>query len=77
MRNIERIYVGGKLAVPHGTERFSLFNPSEEQVIGQVRLADEEDARDAIAAAKAAQISLSRMSKAERIDMLRRLHAEI
>src|SRR6478609_5015382 len=40
MRKIERIYVGGKLAAPHGTERFSLFNPSEEQVIGQVRLAD-------------------------------------
>jgi aldehyde dehydrogenase (NAD+) len=77
MRNIERIYVGGKLAAPHGTERFSLFNPSEEQVIGQVRLADEEDARDAIAAAKAAQISLSRTSKAERVDMLKRLLAEV
>src|SRR5246127_2887671 len=77
MRKIERAYVGGKLVVPHGTELFHLFNPSEEEIIGQVRLADEQDARAAIAAAKAAQAPLSRMSKAERIDMLRQLHAEI
>jgi aldehyde dehydrogenase (NAD+) len=77
MRKIERVYVGGKLAVPHGTELFDLFNPSEEEVIGQVRLADEEDGRAAIAAAKTAQLPLSRTSKAERVDMLRRLHAEI
>ncbi len=77
MRKIDRVYVGGKLVVPHGTELFHLFNPSEEEVIGQVRLADEEDARAAIAAAKTAQAPLSRTSKAERIDMLRQLHAEI
>jgi aldehyde dehydrogenase (NAD+) len=77
MRKIERMYVGGKLAVPHGTELFQLFNPSEEEVIGQVRLANEEDARDAIAAAKVAQLSLSRTSKAERVGMLKRLLAEV
>jgi aldehyde dehydrogenase (NAD+) len=77
MRKIERVYVGGKLTVPHGNELFQLFNPSEEEIIGQVRLADEQDARAAIAAAKAAQVSLSRTSKAERIDMLRQLHGEI
>ena len=31
MRKIERAYVGGKLVVPHGTELFHLFNPSEEK----------------------------------------------
>jgi aldehyde dehydrogenase (NAD+) len=77
MRKIERVYIGGKLAVPHGTEFFDLFNPSEEEVIGQVRLADEEDCRAAIAAAKTAQAPLSRTSKAERVDMLGRLRAEI
>jgi aldehyde dehydrogenase (NAD+) len=77
MRKIERAYIGGKLEVPHGTELFDLFNPSDEEVIGQVRLADEEDGRAAIAAAKKAQGPLSRTSKSERIDMLRRLHAEI
>jgi aldehyde dehydrogenase (NAD+) len=77
MRKIERAYIGGKLEVPHGTELFDLFNPSDEEVVGQVRLADEEDGRAAIAAAKKAQGLLSRTSKSERIDMLRRLHAEI
>jgi hypothetical protein len=28
MRKIERVYIGGKLAVPHGTEFFDLFSPS-------------------------------------------------
>jgi aldehyde dehydrogenase (NAD+) len=77
VRKIERVYIGGKLAVPHGTELFDLFNPSREEVIGQVRLADEEDGRAAIAAAKTAQVPLSLTSKAERFDMLRRLQAEI
>jgi aldehyde dehydrogenase (NAD+) len=77
MRKIERVYIGGKLAVPHGTEFFDLFNPSEEQIIGQVRLADAEDSGAAIAAAKRAQERLSQTSKDERLAMLRRLHAEI
>jgi SOS response associated peptidase (SRAP) len=34
---------GENLVVPHGTELFPLFNPSTKEVIGQVRLADEED----------------------------------
>jgi aldehyde dehydrogenase (NAD+) len=77
MRTIERVYIGGKFALPHGMELFDLFNPSDEEVIGQVRLADEEDCRAAIEAANTAQVPLSRTSKAERVDMLRRLHAEI
>ena len=43
-------------------------------MIGQVRLADEEDARTAIAAAKRAFPAFSRTSKTERIAMLHRLH---
>jgi hypothetical protein len=35
MRKIERVYIGGKLVVPHGTELFPLFNPSEEKVIAR------------------------------------------
>jgi len=77
MRKIERIYISGKLLVPDGIELFCLFNPSTEEVIGQVRLAHEEDGRAAIAAAKTAQVALSRTSKAERVDMLMRLHAEM
>src|SRR5258708_37390309 len=47
------------------------------QVIGRVRLADEEDARSAVAAAKRAFPAFSCTSKAERIALLRRMHAAI
>jgi aldehyde dehydrogenase (NAD+) len=74
MRNIDRIYVDGKFVAPHGVEEFKLFNPAKGEVIGKVRLGDEQDARRAVAAAKRAFPALSRTSKAERIEMLRGLH---
>jgi aldehyde dehydrogenase (NAD+) len=69
------LYWDASFVTPHGTELFDLHNPATTQVIGRVRLADEEDARTAIAAAKRASPSLSRTSKAERIALLRRMHA--
>jgi aldehyde dehydrogenase (NAD+) len=77
MRNIDQIYLNGSFVTPHGTESFNLFNPATGQVIGKVRLADEEDARSAIAAAKRAFPAFSRTSKQERIGMLRRLHDSV
>ncbi|MBN3785356.1 aldehyde dehydrogenase family protein [Burkholderia sp. Ac-20353] len=77
MQIIDHIYIDGAFVTPHGDERFDLFNPSTEQVIGQVRLADADDARDAIAAARRAFPAFSRTDKAERVEMLRRLHAAV
>jgi aldehyde dehydrogenase (NAD+) len=74
MKMIGQVYIDGAFVTPHGTEMFDLYNPATEQVIGQVRLADADDARRAIAAAKAAGPAFARTGKAERIDMLRRLH---
>ena len=74
MRIIDRIYVDGEFVAPHGTELFDLYNPAKGEVIGQVRLGDQQDARRAIAAAKRALPAFSRTSKAERIAMLRTLH---
>src|SRR6267154_5230037 len=54
MQIIDKIYIGGAFVKPHGEELFDLFNPATEQVIGRVLLADAQDARDAIAAAKLA-----------------------
>ena len=54
MLHINQIYINGEFVTPHGSELFDLFNPATEAVIGQVRLADEEDTLRAIAAAKAA-----------------------
>ena len=73
MRAIDKIYVDGAFVTPHGQERFDLYNPSTGKVIGHVRLADEVDARAAIAAAKRAFPNWSRTSKDERIAALRRL----
>ncbi len=77
MQRIDQIYINGAFVSPHGQELFDLFNPATGQVIGQVRLADEQDARDAIAAAKAAFPAFSRTTKTERLAMLRRMHAAI
>ncbi|MDB5987487.1 MAG: aldehyde dehydrogenase family protein [Nevskia sp.] len=77
MRTIDQIYIDGAFVTPHGDELFDLFNPATAKVIGQVRLADAEDARRAIAAAKRAFPSFSRTDKSARIDMLKRLHAAV
>jgi hypothetical protein len=51
MRTIDKVYIDGAFVTPHGREQFELINPASEQVIGQVTLGDQEDARRAIAAA--------------------------
>lgn len=77
MQIIDRIYIDGAFVTPHGREYFDLFNPATEQVIGRVLLADAQDARDAIAAAKRAFPAFSRTGKRERIDMLKRMHEAV
>ena len=73
MHDIDTIYIDGRFVTPHGTELFDLHNPATGAVTGRVRLADEEDARTAIAAAKRAFPTFSRTGKAERIALLHRL----
>jgi aldehyde dehydrogenase (NAD+) len=73
VRSIEHIYIDGQFVAPNGRELFDLYNPATGEVIGQVRLADEEDARAAVAAAKRAFPAFSQTSKEERIAMLHRL----
>src|SRR5438046_710069 len=74
MRQIDQIYIDGQFVEPHGREMFDLHNPSTGEVIGRVRLGDEEDARRALAAAKRALPIFAQTTKAERIALLRRLH---
>ena len=77
MRIIDKIYIDGAFVTPHGTEMFDLYNPAKGEVIGQVRLGDQEDARRAIDAAKRAFQTFSRTSKDERIAMLRKLYDSV
>ncbi|MHA4868497.1 aldehyde dehydrogenase family protein [Duganella sp. PWIR1] len=74
MHTIDHIYINGQFVTPHGEEMFDLINPTTGQLDGRVRLGDAEDARRAIAAAKAAFPAFSRTSKAERGAILQRLH---
>jgi aldehyde dehydrogenase (NAD+) len=77
MQIIDTIYIDGRFVTPHGDEMFDLFNPATEQVIGRVRLADAQDARAAIAAAKRAFPAFSQTGKRKRIEMLKRMHAAV
>lgn len=77
MHRIDRIYIDGAFVTPHGDERFDLFNPATEAVIGHVRLADAVDADLAVAAARRAFPAFSRTSPQMRVDMLRRMHEAV
>ena len=68
-------YIDGEFVESHGREVMDVVRPSDGQVIGRATLADEEDTRRAIAAAKRAFATYGRSTKKERTEILRRLHA--
>src|SRR5580698_5075922 len=74
VRAFDRAYINGRFVTPHGTRIIDLMNPTDNMVIGRVTLADEIDARKAIAAAKEAINSFSQSSKDYRMELLQRLH---
>lgn len=67
LHRIDEAYIDGTFAWVHGSEVVASVNPATGQTIATAVLADREDARLAIAAAKQAQDRLRRTSKAERI----------
>jgi aldehyde dehydrogenase (NAD+) len=77
MRDIDQIYIDGRFVTPHGREQAPLFNPATEEQIGTVQLGDASDVEAAVSAAKRAFPAFSRTSKAERIEMLKRLSAAV
>jgi aldehyde dehydrogenase (NAD+) len=74
MKTITTHYIDGTFVESHGREAMDSINPSNGEVIARAMLADEEDARRAIAAAKRAFTSFGRTTKDERANVLRRLH---
>src|SRR5579859_5832207 len=74
MRTITTHYIDGAFVESHGREVMDIIRPTNGQVIARVTLADEEDTRHAIAAAKTAFASFGRSTKEERAKILRRLH---
>ena len=74
MKTITKHYIDGAFVESHGREVMDIINPSNGKVIARATLADEEDARRAIAAAKRAFVSFGQTTKKERAKVLRRLH---
>jgi aldehyde dehydrogenase (NAD+) len=74
MQTITKHYIAGAFVESHGSEVMDIIKPTNGQVIARVTLADEEDTRNAIAAAKNAFVTFGRSNKEERAKILRRLY---
>jgi aldehyde dehydrogenase (NAD+) len=74
MKTISTHYIDGAFVESHGREVMEITNPTNGTVIARVTLADAEDARHAIAAARRAFATFGRTTKEERTKILRRLH---
>ena len=75
IRTITTHYIDGAFVESHGREVLDIVRPTDAQAIARVTLADEEDARRAISAARRAFATYGRSTKDERAAILRRLHA--
>jgi aldehyde dehydrogenase (NAD+) len=63
IKTITTHYIDGAFVESHGREGMDIINPTNGEVIAHVTLADEEDARHAIAAAKQVFPSFGRRQK--------------
>ena len=77
MKIIATHYIDGAFIPSHGREVMDVIRPTDGQVIAHVTLADEEDTRHAIAAAKRAFATYGRSTVDERAKLLRRLHEAV
>lgn len=70
MQHVEKIFIDGRFVTPHGTELMDVYNPSTNEVIAKVRLANEFDTQLAIAAAQKAYQVYSKASLETRAQYL-------
>lgn len=73
MQHIEKIFINGEFVTPHGTELMEVYNPSTNEVLAKVRLADETDTQRAIDAANKAFQTYSKAPLATRAAYLERV----
>src|ERR1700751_3308988 len=74
MQILTKHYIDGTFVESHGSEVMDIIKPTNRQMIARVTMADEQDTKRAIAAAKSAFITFGRSTKEERTQVLRRLH---
>ena len=77
IKTITTHYIDGAFVESHGREVMDIINPTNGELLALLTLADEEDARRAIAAARRAFASFGRSTKQERAKILRRLHESV
>jgi aldehyde dehydrogenase (NAD+) len=77
MKTFTKHYIDGAFVESHGRDVMDSINPTNGKPIGKTTLADEEDTRRAIAAAKRAFTTFSRTTKEERSRYLRQLHKAV
>lgn len=77
MKTVKKIYTNGEFITPHGTKVLDIINPSNNEKIGEVTLADEVDTRNAIAVAKEAFKTFSKSTVEERISYLEKLKSAV
>ncbi len=73
MDNLLQFYVGGRWVKPLSTATLEVINPATERAFATIAIGNEEDAARAVAAARAAFPAWSRSSKADRLELLRRI----
>ena len=77
MKTLTTHYIDGTFVSSHGQETMDIIRPTNRQVVARLTLADEEDTRRAIAAARRAFATYGRSGPGERAELLRRLHAAV
>ncbi|APR80457.1 Aldehyde dehydrogenase [Minicystis rosea] len=73
MRRFDQVYIDGAFGRAHGHEELALVNPTTEEPAGVLVMADDEDAKLAVASAKRAFAGFSRTDRKERIALLHAL----
>ena len=74
VRALTTHFIDGELVESHGSEVMDIVRPTDEQVIGRVTLADEEDTKQAIAAARRAFEKYGMSKPGDRAAVLHRLY---
>ena len=73
MQTIHQIYIDGAFVTPHGTETIEIINPTTGKLLARATLADADDTRRAIAAARKALPAFAQTTVADRVAMLKRM----
>lgn len=69
----DKFYINGKWVEPMGKATFTLINPADEQVYGELAMGNADDVERAVNAARRAFADYSRWTPGQRIDLLERV----